>query len=106
MSYKITCNGIDVNDIDWEIEFKLNKVNPVNRITLPKSQTEIIKKALLFYIETSRRLNSVPTDTEAYELYDARQLMGMMDYIISIEITESEKENFTGKYGIDFPTYI
>jgi hypothetical protein len=106
MSYKITCNGIDVNDIDWEIEFKLNKVKLENRITLPKSQTEIIKKALLFYIETSNKLNSVPTDSEAYDLFDSRQLMGMMDYPISIEISDDKKRKFTGKYGIDFPEYI
>ena len=105
MSYKITCNGIDVNDIDFEIEFKVNKVSN-NRIEIPQGQRDVIKKALLFYIETSNKLNSEPTDSEGYDLFDSRQLIGMMDYPISIEISDDEKRKFTGKYGVDFPEYI
>jgi len=33
-------------------------------------------------------------------------LKGMMDYPIHIEITDDEKREFTGKYGVDFPEYI
>ena len=105
MSYKITYNGIDANDIDWEVEFKVNKVTN-NQVLIPSYQTAIIKKALEFYIETSNKLNSAPTDNEAYELFDARQLIGMMDYPIHIDISIEEQIEFTGKYGIDFPQYF
>lgn len=106
MSYKITYTGIDANEIDWEVEFKAKKkVNQVDQVKIPQDQLDVIKKALRFYIETSRRLNSEPTDNEAYDLFDAKQLCGMMDYPIHITITKEEQIAFSGKYGIDFPEY-
>ncbi len=104
MSYKITYKGIDADQVDWELEFKLNKVSD-NRIEIPQGQRDVIKKALLFYIETSQKLNAVPTDTEAYDIFDMNQLRGMMDYPIHIDISEEEQVKFTSKYGVDFPKY-
>ena len=72
---------------------------------IPEGHRDVIKKALKFYIEVSRKLNSVPTDSESYELFDANQLIGMMDYPIHINISKEEIVKFTGKYGIDFPQY-
>ena len=46
--------------------------------TLPKGQRDIIIKALQFYGECYNRFNQVPTDTEAYEMFDIRTLVGLM----------------------------
>lgn len=75
-------------------------------ILIPQGQLDVVKKALNFYIETSQKLNALPTEQEAYDLFDAKQLCGMMDYPIHITITKEEQIAFTGKYGIDFPEYI
>lgn len=104
MSYKITCNGIDVDNIDWELEFKINKI--VNSPTLiPKGQTEVIKKALKFYISTSQKFLQNLDEEMHHTLYDMEQLCAMMDYPISIAITEPEKQRFSANHGIDFPQY-
>ena len=70
--------------------------------TLDKSQRDLIKKALDFYIATSPQFNSVPTDQERYDLFDMMQLSPMMNYQIQVVISEQEKNTFS-KHGIDFP---
>jgi hypothetical protein len=75
-------------------------------IKLPKEQAKIIKKALDFYVETSKKLNEVPTDTENYELYDMEQLSAMMNYEVSVSLSTRDYINFESKHGINFPTYI
>jgi hypothetical protein len=75
-------------------------------VKLPKSQCSIIKKALDFYVETSKKLNEVPTDTENYELYDMEQLSAMMNYEVSVSLSTKDYINFESKHGINFPTYI
>lgn len=76
-----------------------------DRTEIAQGDRETIKKALKFYIETSRKFNSCPTDNESYEVFDMNQLIGMMDYPIYIQISEEEKIAFTAKHGIDFPKY-
>lgn len=75
-------------------------------ILIPLGQTALIQKALNYYIEQSSRFNKVPTDTEAYELLDMSQLSAMMNYPISISISEDDKDRFATQHGVDFPTYI
>jgi hypothetical protein len=75
-------------------------------IKLPREQSRIIKKALDFYVETSKKLNAVPTDTENYELYDMEQLSAMMNYEVSVSLSTKDYINFESKHGINFPTYI
>lgn len=74
-------------------------------ILIAKGDKDVIKKALRFFIDVSKKMNSDPTDSEAYELFDANQLIGMMDYPIHINISKEEIIKFTGKYGIDFSEY-
>jgi hypothetical protein len=104
MSHKITYNGIDANNIDWEIEFKVNKVGN-SSILIPKGQTEVIKQALKFYISTSKEFIQNLDEEMQYTIFDMEQLCAMMDYPISITITDAEKEKFCGNHGIDFPIY-
>jgi hypothetical protein len=104
MSHKITYNGIDANNIDWEIEFKINKIGN-SSILIPKGQTEVIKQALKFYISTSKEFLKNLDGEIQYTIYDMEQLCAIMDYPISIAITDAEKEKFCGNHGIDFPKY-
>ena len=106
MSYKVTYKGIDADQIDWELEFKLNKVSN-NRIEIPKGQRDIIKKALNFYISSVENIGCALGDNEEvhYTIFDMRQLKGMMDYPIHVDISEDEQILFTNKYGVDFPEY-
>ena len=69
---------------------------------LCKEQRDLIMKALNYYISTSERFNSLPTQTESYELFDIMQLSAMMNYPIQVVISDEEKINFS-KHGIDFP---
>lgn len=106
MSYKVTYKGIDADQIDWELEFKLNKVSN-NRIEIPKGQRDLIKKALSFYISSVENIGCSLRDNEEvhYTIFDMRQLRGMMDYPIHVDISEDEQILFTNKYGVDFPEY-
>tara|TARA_R110000868_G_scaffold50875_2_gene161963 strand:- start:6897 stop:7400 length:504 start_codon:yes stop_codon:yes gene_type:complete len=70
--------------------------------TLDKSQRDLIKKALDYYVATSERFNQHPTQEEAYDIFDMKQLSPMMNYQIQVVISEQEKNNFS-KHGIDFP---
>ena len=106
MSYKVTYNGIDADQIDWELEFKVNKVSN-NRIEIPKGQRDLIKKALSFYISSVENMGYTFRDDEEihYNVFDMTQLKGMMDYPIHVDISEDEQILFTNKYGVDFPEY-
>ncbi len=107
MSYKITYKGIDADQVDWELEFKLNKVSD-NRIEIPQGQRDLIKRALSFYILSVENMgfNFRDDDDEIwYTLFDMKQLRGMMDYPIHIDISKEEQVQFTSKYGVDFPEY-
>jgi hypothetical protein len=70
--------------------------------TLDKSQRDLIKKALNYYIATSEEFNRNPTQEDIYEIFDMMQLSPMMNYPIQVVISEEEKNAFS-KHGIDFP---
>ena len=75
-----------------------------NTYNIPKSQLALIQKALYYYTEQSGKFNCCPTDSEAYEIFDMNQLCAMMNYKITIEISEEQKNRFA-KHGMDFPIY-
>ena len=72
---------------------------------IPSPQLALIQKALKYYVEQYNKFNSCPTDTEAYEIFDMNQLSAMMNYQISITISEEDKDNFAIKNKMDFPQY-
>jgi hypothetical protein len=53
-------------------------------LTLPKEHRDIIIKALQFYRECYNRFNQVPTETEAYEMFDIRTLIGLMQCNVEV----------------------
>jgi hypothetical protein len=74
-------------------------------LKLPKGQRDIIIKALQFYGECYNRFNQVPTDTEAYEMFDIRTLVGLMHYYVEVSMDSNDADNFTANHGIDLPNY-
>jgi hypothetical protein len=81
------------------------KIEDKKLTIIPTEQLELIQKALSFYIKTSEQFNMCPTDSEHYELFDMKQLREMMNYPISIDISDDDKDSFASKHGIDFPLY-
>jgi len=77
-----------------------------DNVLIPSGQTAIIQKALKYYVEQSAKFNSSPTDDEAYEIFDMGQLSAMMNYPISITISDKDRDTFATRHGVDFPTYI
>ena len=73
--------------------------------SIPTSQLKLIQKALNYYVEQSTKFNSCPTDEEAFEIFDMNQLRAMMNYEVSITISDSDKDNFAINHGVDFPKY-
>jgi hypothetical protein len=81
--------------------------------TLPKEQVAIIIKALE---QRHEYLSKVAKDLEDndydvpqiyfHELFDLRTLMAMMHHKVDISLSLVEHENFTSKYGIDYPKHI
>ena len=72
---------------------------------IPLEQRKLIQKALDFYVEQSNKFNSVPTDTEAYELFDMTQLSNLMQYGVYLGLSEEDKGNFTRRHK-DLPSYV
>ena len=75
-------------------------------ITIPKSQTGIIREALAYYRSQYEKFNSAPTESESYKIFDLMTLEALMNYDIKVDISDKDKENFSRKNGIDFPKYI
>jgi hypothetical protein len=75
------------------------------RSNIPTGQLDLIQKALNYYVEQSKKFNCSPTDAEAYEIFDMNQLSAMMNYQVSVTISESDKDTFASNHGMDFPKY-
>lgn len=73
--------------------------------TIPTSQLSLIQKALKFYVEQCERFNSCPIASESNEIFDMNQLREMMNYSISITISEEDRKTFAFRHGMDFPEY-
>jgi hypothetical protein len=94
--------AIELIDVLDDMIWKSIETKPT---IIPIGQRELIQKALRFYIETSKKINALPLESQSYDLFDMNQLCEMMNYPISIEIDQYEKETFARKHGVDFPTY-
>jgi hypothetical protein len=94
--------AIELIDVLDDLIWKSIETKPTY---IPNAQTKLIQKALNFYIETSKKINASPNESECYELFDMIQLCEMMNYPTSIEIDQYSKETFARRHGVDFPTY-
>jgi len=121
--YKIPCKSLtDIYERLWHKKYIHSEEDRINkaidlymeayvfqdeyRTYIPSDQLALIQKALNYYVEQSKKFNSLPTDMEEYEIFDMNQLCAMMNYQISITIDESDKKKFTANHGIDFPEYL
>jgi hypothetical protein len=107
----------DYNDSIFNLQYKgeyeciLDYLNCVkakqdkHSYSIPSPQLALIRKALDYYVKQSKVFNQLPTDSEAYELFDMMQLSAMMNYDVSISISDNDKNIFAGNHGIDFPVY-
>jgi hypothetical protein len=89
------------------IELHKKAINSEKMVTicLPDAQKLLIRKALQYYKSQYEHFNSVPTDTENYEIFDLMTLQALFNYQIDVKLTKEEEQEFTGYNGIDLPIY-
>lgn len=73
---------------------------------IPNGQRKLIQKALKFYVETAEKFSDRENDYQGqHTIFDMNQLEVMMNYPISIEISQYDKDTFASRHGYDFPIY-
>ena len=98
-------NAREMDRVNKSIEMFCDKYIFTDKpYALNDNQRDLIKKALDYYVATSDTFNQHPTEEEAYNIFDMKQLSPMMNYPIQVVISEEEKIDFS-KYGIDFPIH-
>ena len=92
------------------ISVKPVETEPVDgrTILIPKSQMELVRNAISFYIQSldTLRPSFIKSEDEEYTCFDLRQLEGMLQYEVSVKFTEDESKYFTSRHGVDLPEYI
>ncbi len=71
---------------------------------IPAAQTDIIIKALEFYISAAKKMNI--NDAAHFELFDMQTLAALMKYPVTVEVPKRDKQAFASLHGIDFPKYL
>ena len=74
-------------------------------ITIPEGQLEIMRNALLEHLATMERMLKYPTESQANEMFDLRQLASLMKYDVKVTLSGRQADNFCGDNGIDLPQY-
>ena len=77
-----------------------------NTIVIPKAQINLVRNAISFYIQSLDTLRPVLTEDEEYTCFDLRQLDGMLQYEVSVKLTNDESKYFTSLHGVDLPEYV
>jgi hypothetical protein len=72
---------------------------------LPSSQTLLIRRAIAQYLKDMQRILICPTESQAHEMYDLRQLEALMKYDVMVVLTEDETKSFSVENLIDLPQY-
>lgn len=86
-----------------------SKNNPVEKpsktYTIPSEQKKLIRIALEYYRKTMEEVISLKSDADQFDIYDLRQLYGLMHGDIEITLSAEELENFTSRHNVDAPSY-
>lgn len=81
----------------------LEFIRPKKEVTIiPQGQKEILKKAIDLLQDAVLKIGS----TNEYLMFDLVTLKALLNYEVSVSLTDQEKERFTYQNGIDFPEYI
>jgi len=70
---------------------------------LPREWVSMINSALECY-ETSLKLELV-REEDYYTLFDIKQLKGLLEGKLTIELSLKQYENFTSNNGVDYPMF-
>lgn len=71
---------------------------------IPQGQKEILKKALSHYLHSVKAIKD--ENQEKFHLeHDIFVLERLMNYELTVNLTDKEMDNFTSDNGVDFPIY-
>jgi hypothetical protein len=74
-------------------------------LSIPDSQTKLIRNALTQYLADMERLVKCPTQSQAYEMFDLQQLAALMNYDVKVTLSADQARTFAAINGIDLPQY-
>lgn len=78
---------------------------PSKTYTIPSEQKKLIRIALDYYRKTMEEVISMKTDADQFDIYDLRQLYGLMHGDVEITLSAEDLENFTSRHHVDAPNY-
>jgi hypothetical protein len=78
---------------------------PSKTYTIPSEQKQLIRIALEYYRKTMQEVISFKSDADEFDIYDLRQLTGLMYGDVDITLSAEDLENFTSRHNVDPPNY-
>lgn len=95
--------GSLTQSLDEYFEDFLEFIRPKKEVTIiPTGQKDILAKAIGLLEGAVKNLGL----NDEHLMFDLTTLKALLNYEISVSLTEQEKQSFTSKNGIDFPEYI
>jgi hypothetical protein len=91
-----------IDDAIWEYVNDRTK----RKVTLPKAQVDLIRKALAHYRNGMEQFIGMPTESDEHAMFDLRTLEALMSYEISVTLSEKSVDEFGVNHGMDFPIYL
>ena len=78
---------------------------PSKTYTIPSEQKKLIRIALEYYRKTMEEVISLKSDADHFDIYDLRQLTGLMYGDVEITLSADDLDNFTSRHNVDAPNY-
>lgn len=95
--------GSLTQSLDEYFEDFLEFIRPKKEVTIiPREQKDILAKAIGLLEDAVKKVGL----NDEYLMFDLTTLKALLNYEISVSLTDKEKQSFTSKNGIDFPEYI
>jgi hypothetical protein len=91
-----------IDDAIWEYLRRETK----HKVTLPKAQVDLIRKALAHYRNGMEQFIGMPTESDDHAMFDLLTLEAMMSYEITVTLSDQSVADFGANHGIDFPDYL
>ena len=92
----------------YSAEEKPVETEPVDgrTILIPKSQMELVRNAINFYLQSIQSLEEEYADSRRHDIFDLNVLSALFNYSTTISLTEKQCESFGSLHGQDLPNYI